>query len=81
MTKLSTVTPFLSMKDFALEIESRVADHDGSYIDAVITIFSEYSLEIENAPKYLSRPIIEKIRAEAESRNLIHQHGASLEFE
>jgi hypothetical protein len=56
---------------FTTELQESIMTHDGSYIDAIISICEKNNIEPAIAAKYLSKPIIEKIQAEGESLNLL----------
>jgi len=48
-----------------------MAKHKNGYIESVLAVCEEMGIDPEQAAKYLSKPIIEKIRAEGESINLL----------
>lgn len=48
-----------------------MAKHKNGYIESVLGVCEEMKIDPEQAAKYLSKPIIEKIRAEGESINLL----------
>ena len=52
------------------EIEKLIANNS-SYIDAVLQICENYSLDSEYVAKHLSKPIIEKIKQEGQQLNLL----------
>jgi len=45
--------------------------HKNGYIESVLSVCEELKIDPEQAAKYLPKPIIEKIRAEGESINLL----------
>jgi ribosomal protein S13 len=45
--------------------------HKNGYIESILAVCEELGIDPEQAAKYLSKPIIEKIRAEGESINLL----------
>ena len=53
------------------EIEKLVAKRNYSYIDAILKICEDYSLEPSYIAKHLTKPVIEKLREEGESINLL----------
>lgn len=53
------------------EIEKLVSKKNYSYMDAVLKLCEDYSLEPSYIAKHLSKPIIEKLREEGESINLL----------
>jgi len=48
-----------------------MSKHKNGYIESVVAVCEEMGIDPEQAAKYLSKPIIEKIRAEGESINLL----------
>jgi hypothetical protein len=56
---------------FPKEVENHVQKHGVSYIDAVIAVCERFGIEPQVAAKFLSRPIIEKIKAEGQELNLL----------
>ncbi len=57
--------------NFALEIEKRIKDKNSSYMDAVMDVCESFEIEPQSIAKYLTKPVIEKIKLEASQRNLI----------
>ena len=53
------------------EIEKRVLRTGDSYIDAILFVCENYSLNPEYIAKHLPKPIVEKLREEGESLNLL----------
>jgi len=53
------------------EIEKLVSKKNYTYMDAVLKLCEDYSLEPSYIAKHLSKPIIEKLREEGESINLL----------
>jgi hypothetical protein len=53
------------------EIEKRVLKTGDSYIDAILYICDNHSLDPEYIAKHLPKPIIEKLKEEGESLNLL----------
>jgi gas vesicle protein len=58
-------------KTFSKKVENRVADTGETYMDAINHLCEEMQIEQELAAKYLSQPIIEKIKVEAQQVNLL----------
>jgi len=57
---------------FAQEIEKIVQEEkDMSYIDAIIFFCDKNSLDVESIPKLISKPLKEKLRAEATKLNYL----------
>jgi uncharacterized protein YllA (UPF0747 family) len=53
------------------EIEKLVSKKNYTYMDAVLKLCEDYSLEPSYIAKHLSKPIVEKLREEGESINLL----------
>lgn len=68
---------FKDSNKFALEIEEFVKENGGCYMDAVLELCEQHNIEPEAAAKFLTQPIIEKIRMEGEEVNLLPK-GARL---
>ncbi len=58
-------------KTFSKNVEDRVANTGESYMDAINHLCENMQIEQELAAKYLSQPIIEKIKVEAQKVNLL----------
>ena len=58
-------------KTFSKGVEDRVLNRGESYMEAVMQLCNEKQIEQELAAKYLSKPIIEKIKVEAQKVNLL----------
>tara|TARA_R110002020_G_scaffold471341_1_gene698345 strand:+ start:361 stop:591 length:231 start_codon:yes stop_codon:yes gene_type:complete len=58
-------------KTFCSKVEERVVKTHCGYMDAISELCEELDLEPELVAKYLSKPIIEKIKVEAQSVNLL----------
>ena len=58
-------------KTFSKKVENRVADTGETYMDAINHLCENMQIEQELAAKYLSQPIIEKIKVEAQQVNLL----------
>jgi len=56
---------------FPREVETHVKQYAVSYIDAVLAVCERYGIEPQVAAKFLSKPIIEKIKAEGQELNLL----------
>lgn len=64
---------FLTAPKFSMEIEEIVRDCKGelNYIEAIICYCDEHSIELESVSKLISKPLKEKIRADAQRLNCI----------
>ena len=58
-------------KTFSKKVEDRVANTGETYMDAINHLCENMQMEQELAAKYLSQPIIEKIKVEAQKVNLL----------
>ena len=58
-------------KTFSKRVEEKVLQSGEGYIESIKNLCDEMEIEPELAAKYLSQPIIEKIKAEAEDINLM----------
>ena len=58
-------------KTFSKKVEDRVANTGETYMDAINHLCENMEIEQELAAKYLSQPIIEKIKVEAQKVNLL----------
>lgn len=64
---------FLTASKFSMEVEQIVRDCKGqlNYIEAVICYCEENEIELESISKLISKPLKEKIRADAQRLNCI----------
>jgi hypothetical protein len=63
---------FFSAAGFAQEIETLVQENkDMNYIDAIIHFCDQNSIDVENVPKLISKPLKEKIKYEAQELNFL----------
>jgi hypothetical protein len=61
----------VTQKQFLEKLETHMTKHKNGYIEGVLAVCEQMGIDPEQAAKYLSKPIIEKIRAEGESINLL----------
>lgn len=57
--------------NLTLEIEKRTKNKTASYLDAVMDVCEEFEIDPTSIAKYLTKPMIEKIKIEAGSRHLL----------
>lgn len=69
-----------SKEEFSKKVENYVKLHDVSYMDSVIALFEEYSLDFSLAPKLLSQPLLEKIEQEGRELNFLPKIKNKLPF-
>ena len=63
---------FFSAAGFAQEIETLVKDNENmNYIDAIIHFCDQNSIDVENVPTLISKPLKEKIKYEAQELNFL----------
>jgi len=63
---------FYSSKKFAEEIEKTVLENkDMKYMDAIIFFCEKNNVDVESVPKLVSKPLKEKLKAEAMELNLL----------
>jgi protein-disulfide isomerase-like protein with CxxC motif len=60
-----------TQETFCKKIQNYVEKWDTSYIDAVTSICEDSGIDPENAAKFLTKPIIEKIKEEAKELNYL----------
>lgn len=61
----------VTQKQFLERLDKHMAKHKNGYIESIVAVCEEMGIDPEQAAKYLSKPLIEKIRAEGESINLL----------
>ena len=61
----------VTQKQFLDRLEKHLTKHKNGYIESILAVCEEMGIDPEQAAKYLFKPIIEKIRAEGESINLL----------
>lgn len=63
---------FYSSRTFAEEIENIVKDNaDMKYVDAIVYFCEKNIIDIESIPKLISKPLKERLKAEAMELNLL----------
>jgi len=63
---------FLCQTKFTKDIETLVKeDPDFNYIDAIVYYCEENKIELESVPKLISKPLKEKLKAEAIDLNFL----------
>ena len=62
---------FISKDKFAEDIEALVLRTKMNYIDAIIEYCSQHDIEVESVSKLLSKPLKEKVRADATDLNYL----------
>ena len=63
----------MNSKEFALKIETIVKEKRISYMDAVVWYCETNKIEIETVSRLISKPLKEKIKAEALNANLVKE--------
>ena len=62
---------FLCQNKFTSDIETLVQSSDLNYIDAIIPYCEENNIELESVNKLISKPLKEKLKAEALDLNYL----------
>jgi hypothetical protein len=70
----------ISKEEFSKKVEDRVSVKNCSYIDAVIYILEENSLDVSLSSKFLTKPIIEKLQEEGQKMNILSKKNKTLPF-
>lgn len=65
---------------FSRSVELYVEKWNVPYMDAVLTLCEEYNVEPEAVVKHLSKPILEKIKIEAQDLNFLPKNKCKLPF-
>jgi len=65
------------LSNISSEVEKNAESNGGMYIDAVLVVCEEYDLDPVIASRFLSKPIIEKIKTEGQEINLIPKENTS----
>lgn len=63
----------VTQKQFLEKLEAHLGKNKNGYIESILAVCEEVGIDPEQAAKYLTKPIIEKIRMEGESINLLPQ--------
>lgn len=58
-------------KNINEKILDKINENDGSYIQTILDICEQHNIEPNQIAKYLSKPILERIRVEAEEKHLL----------
>jgi hypothetical protein len=70
----------ITKEEFSKKVEGRVSETSISYIDAVLAVLEDNSLDFTNANKLITKPIIEKIQQEGRELNLLPKRKNCLPF-
>jgi|TARA_B100001059_G_scaffold234227_1_gene276205 hypothetical protein len=62
---------FLCQNKFTSDIETLVLNSELNYIEAIITYCEENNIELESVNKLISKPLKEKLKAEALDLNYL----------
>jgi len=69
--KACTIFIMINPEQISTQIEQAVSTRNISYMDAVLELCEEHSVDVSMVAKYLSRPIVENIEKEARDVNLL----------
>ncbi len=61
----------LTESSFSKQVEDKVRKNNCEYMEAVVELCEDLSIEPKLAAKHLSKPIIEKIEVEGANNNLL----------
>jgi hypothetical protein len=71
----------ITKEDFSKKVENKISKNKNtSYIDAVITVLEEHSLDMSAAQKLLTQPVLEKLKQEGQELNLLQKSKNVLPF-
>jgi len=62
---------FYNSRTFSEEIEKLVRDNSMKYMDAIVFFCEKNNIDIESIPKLVSKPLKERLKAEATELNLL----------
>ena len=65
---------------FSRSVELYVEKWKVPYIDAILALCEEYKLEPEAITKFLSKPLIEKLKVEGQDLNIVAKNKSKLPF-
>jgi hypothetical protein len=65
---------------FSRSVELYVQKWKVPYLDAVLALCEEYKVEPESIGKFLTKPIIEKLKTEGQTLNLVVKEKNKLPF-
>lgn len=70
---------FLNMTKFSMEVEQIVKKSNGflNYIEAIVIYCEDNDIDLETVPKLLSKPLKEKLKADAHKLNYIHKSSTA----
>lgn len=71
MTEHDISSRFLNKKRFTKMVEQTVFDYSMSYMEAILHLCEKHGIEVEDSKKYISPPILEKIKIEAIQLNFL----------
>jgi len=71
----------ITKEEFSKKVESRISKNKNtSYIDAVISVLEETSLDMSVAQKLLNQPLLEKLKQEGQELNILPKSKNVLPF-
>lgn len=67
----------IGIENFCKEVEEMVRNQrEKSYMDAILAVCEKYGIEPESVAKSLTKPIKERLKAEAQRKNLIRSKSS-----
>lgn len=71
----------ITKEDFSKKVENKISKNKNtSYIDAVIAVLEEHSLDMTMAQKLLTQPVLEKLKQEGQELNILRKSKNVLPF-
>jgi hypothetical protein len=71
----------ITKEEFSKKVENKISNKKNvSYIDAVISVLEELSLDASIAQKLLSQPLLEKLKQEGQELNILPKSKNVLPF-
>lgn len=71
----------ITKEEFSKKVENKISNKKNiSYIDAVISVLEETSLDMSMAQKLLTQPLLEKLKQEGQELNILPKSKNVLPF-
>jgi hypothetical protein len=67
-------------EDFSKKVENYVKKHNVSYMDSVIFLLEDNSIDFSIAPKLLTQPLLERLEQEGRDLNFLPKNKNKLPF-
>ena len=67
----------IGIENFCTHVEETVRNQrEKSYMDAILAVYEKHGIEPESVAKALTKPIKERLKAEAQRKNLIRSKSS-----